>query len=80
MSCEVNGTQKISIELSKYEKSKKNNDFALGRKIIDIRLEDKGSECLFISCQRAAMVTMFLLLAENTLALFSKDGYSEWNG
>ena len=34
MSCEVNGTQKIPIELSKYEKSKKTMILLLAEKLL----------------------------------------------
>ena len=66
---------KAAIQLSKgcQCKRKVRQWFCSWQKIFDIRFWNEWSECLF-SCQRAA-VTMFLFLAEKTLAFLLRGGW-----
>ena len=66
---------KAAIQLSKgcQCKRKVRQWFCSWQKKFDIRFWNEWSECLF-SCQRAA-VTMFLFLAEKTLAFLLRGGW-----
>ena len=75
----MNGRNAFSVVKGFYHYTRKLKKwFALGTKNVDIRLRDEWPECL-ISCQRAASVTMLLLLVKRLWHSFQRyDFWTEW--